>query len=61
MEASAHVICEKPLAIDERGVRAILDAQARTGRSITVTFNYRFVPYMEAIKRLVAATRSVAH
>lgn len=55
MEAGARVICEKPLAIDGSKVRAILDAQARTGRSLTVTFNYRFVPYMEAIKRLLTA------
>jgi predicted dehydrogenase len=55
LEAGARVICEKPLAIDAAKVRAILDAQARTGRSVTVTFNYRYVPYMEAIKRLVAA------
>ncbi len=53
LEAGCDVITEKPMAIDAAGVRAILDAERRTGRRITVTFNYRFAPHSSRIKELM--------
>jgi predicted dehydrogenase len=55
--AMAHgcdVISEKPLTVDAAKCRAILDAQARTGRRLTVSFNYRYSPRNAAVKKLVA-------
>ncbi|MBI4026357.1 MAG: Gfo/Idh/MocA family oxidoreductase [Verrucomicrobia bacterium] len=48
------VICEKPMTIDEVKCRQILDAERRTGRKVTVTFNYRFAPFVTRIRELLA-------
>src|SRR5690606_38820677 len=52
--AGADVIVEKPLTIDERGVRQVADAVAASGRDVIVTFNYRYAPRSSAMKRLIA-------
>ncbi len=54
LEAGADVAVEKPLTIDERGVRAIADAAERTGRDVTITFNYRYSPRNEALRKVIA-------
>jgi predicted dehydrogenase len=51
LEAGMDVITEKPMTIDEEKCNAILEAEKRTGRKIIVTFNYRFAPYVTAIKQ----------
>jgi len=53
LEAGLDVITEKPMTIDAEKCKAILEAEKRTGRKITVTFNYRFAPYVTAIKQLI--------
>jgi len=53
MEAGCDVITEKPMTIDEEKVRAILEAEKRTGRKVVVTFNYRFQPYVTRVKELL--------
>jgi predicted dehydrogenase len=53
LAVGCEVICEKPLAIDAEQVRAILAAEARSGRTVTVTFNLRFAPLMVRVKELV--------
>ena len=55
LEAGADVIVEKPLTVDEAGVAAIADAVERTGRSVTVTFNYRYSPRNSALKEVIAS------
>ena len=55
LDAGADVIVEKPLTTSEEGVRAIAEAVARTGKSVTVTFNYRYAPRNTALKQLIAA------
>ena len=52
LEAGADVVVEKPLTTSEDGVRLIAEAVARTGRSVTVTFNYRYAPRNTALKQL---------
>ncbi|HKJ25043.1 MAG TPA: Gfo/Idh/MocA family oxidoreductase [Myxococcota bacterium] len=54
MEAGCDVLVEKPLTIDAGRCRRLLDAQARTGRRCTVTFNYRYAPVRSQVKRLLA-------
>lgn len=53
MELGCDVISEKPMTIDAEKCQAILDAQQRTGRKLTVTFNYRYAPLNSKIKELL--------
>jgi predicted dehydrogenase len=42
---------EKPMTIDAVRCRRILDAVRSSGRKVTVTFNYRYNPVHEVVKR----------
>jgi predicted dehydrogenase len=53
LEAGLDVISEKPLTINHVKCNAILEAERRTGRKVTVTFNARFLPYTARIKELI--------
>ncbi len=53
MEYGCDVITEKPMCINAEQVKSILEAEKRTGKKLTVTFNYRFVPYATRIKELL--------
>lgn len=55
MELGCDVISEKPMTIDEEKCQEIIDAVARTGRSLRVTFNYRYAPHHSKIRELIAA------
>lgn len=55
LEAGSDVICEKPLTIDLQTLKRIFDAQARTGRKVTVTFNYRYAPARTQIHDLLSS------
>ncbi|MCK6576909.1 MAG: Gfo/Idh/MocA family oxidoreductase [Anaerolineae bacterium] len=53
MELGCDVISEKPMTTDIGRMRAIFDAIARTGRSLRVTFNYRYAPAYTRFRQLV--------
>nr|WP_293843260.1 Gfo/Idh/MocA family oxidoreductase [uncultured Arsenicibacter sp.] len=53
MEMGADIITEKPMTTDETKCRAILDAEKRTGKKVTVTFNYRYSPHRQKIYELL--------
>jgi predicted dehydrogenase len=53
MEAGCDAISEKPMTIDAENCREILETEKRTGRSLKVTFNMRFVPYVAKVKELL--------
>ncbi|MBL0133834.1 MAG: Gfo/Idh/MocA family oxidoreductase [Chitinophagaceae bacterium] len=53
MEYGADIITEKPMTIDEKKCEAILEAEKRTGKKITVTFNYRYAPHRQKIYELL--------
>ena len=53
LEAGCDAITEKPMTIDDEKCRAILAAEKRTGRKVTVTFNYRFQPYVTRVKEII--------
>ena len=55
LEAGADVVVEKPLTIDAPSARAIQEAIDRTGRSVVVTFNYRYSPRNTALKQIIAS------
>ncbi|MCU1410085.1 MAG: gfo/Idh/MocA family oxidoreductase [Rhodoglobus sp.] len=54
LDAGADAVVEKPLTTTEQGVRTIADAVDRTGRNVTVTFNYRYSPRNTALRQLIA-------
>lgn len=54
MEMGCDVITEKPMTIDEKKCRKILEAADRTGRNIRVTFNYRYSPSRSKVKELLS-------
>jgi predicted dehydrogenase len=53
MEMGANIITEKPMTTDEKKCQAILDAEKRTGKKVTVTFNYRYSPHRQKIYSLL--------
>lgn len=55
LEAGADVVVEKPLTTTADGVRRIADAVQRTGRDVTITFNYRYAPRNTALRQLIAS------
>lgn len=53
MELGCDVISEKPMTTDEVKAKNILDAIERTGKSLRVTFNYRYAPHNSKIRELI--------
>lgn len=53
LEMGCDAITEKPMTIDEDKCNAILEAERRTGRKVTVTFNMRYRPFAARIKELL--------
>ena len=53
MELGCDAITEKPMTIDAPKCRAIMDAVARTGRRLTVAFNYRWRPGCTLVRKLL--------
>lgn len=53
MELGCDVITEKPMTVDEVKCQQILDKVKETGRSLRVTFNYRYSPHNTKIRELI--------
>ncbi len=53
LRAGCDAITEKPMTTDLARLRRIVDAQRETGRSVTVTFNYRYVPAHTQLKDIL--------
>ncbi|SDG53159.1 Gfo/Idh/MocA family protein [Pelagibacterium luteolum] len=53
MRAGCNVVTEKPMTTDLSRLKAILDAQRETGKSVSVTFNYRYTPARTQIKKIL--------
>lgn len=53
MELGCDVITEKPMTTTAEKCQAILDAKARTGRNVRVTFNYRYSPPRTQVKDIL--------
>jgi len=55
VDAGCDVVTEKPMTTDADRARRILDAQRRTGRSVTVAFNYRYNPAHEKVAEVLSS------
>lgn len=53
LDRGIDVVTEKPMVIDEKQCRAVLDAEKRNNRKIVVTFNYRYAPKHQKIKEIL--------
>jgi len=53
MEAGCDAISEKPMTTDAEKARAIFSAIDRTGKSLRVTFNYRYTPLATKVRELI--------
>ncbi|WP_304235762.1 Gfo/Idh/MocA family protein [Jiulongibacter sediminis] len=53
MELGADIVTEKPMTTDEVKCQAILDAERKTGKKVTVTFNYRYSPHRQKIYEIL--------
>lgn len=53
MSLGCDVICEKPMTTDGRKAETIFEAIESSGRSLRVAFNCRFIPYLQAVRRLI--------
>ncbi|MEK7765408.1 MAG: Gfo/Idh/MocA family oxidoreductase, partial [bacterium] len=53
LRAGAHVLCEKPMAMNAREAAAMLAAAKRARRRIMINFSYRFTAPAQALKREV--------
>lgn len=53
MELGCDAITEKPMTIDDAKARAIFETIERTGRSLRVTFNYRYAPLSTKVRELL--------
>lgn len=53
MEAGKHVLCEKPMAATESDAKKMLDARDRTGKMLTIGYQYRHFPVNQVAKKVV--------
>ncbi len=53
MELGCDAITEKPMTVDAEKCQQIVDTVKRTGKNLTVTFNYRYSPRNTKVKELI--------
>ncbi len=54
LESGAHVLCEKPMAMNEAEAQKMLDTAKRCNRKLGIDFSYRFFPQSRAMKDMIA-------
>jgi len=53
LRAGAHVLCEKPMAMNVGECRGMLRAAAKARRKLMINFSYRYTPATRFLKRIV--------
>ncbi len=53
LEAGKHVLCEKPMAATTEDARKMLEARDRTGKMLTIGYQYRHFPENQVAKKVV--------
>jgi predicted dehydrogenase len=53
LQAGAHVLCERPLALTSRGIERILGAAQRAERKVLTALNHRFRSDVQALDRFL--------
>jgi predicted dehydrogenase len=57
LNMGVHVITEKPMTTDEVKCKKILEAEKKSGKKVTVAFNYRHSVHAMQVKELLAKNR----
>jgi predicted dehydrogenase len=60
LEAGKHVICEKPLALDDAGARELVELAGSSGLGDAVPFVYRYYPMVREARARLREGRSGA-
>jgi predicted dehydrogenase len=55
LESGAHVLCEKPMAMNAVEAQEMLDAAEKAGKRIMINFSYRFINRAQCMKKQVDA------
>ncbi len=53
LEAGKHVLCEKPMAATEADARKMLEARDKSGKLLTIGYQYRHFPVNQVAKRTI--------
>lgn len=53
LEAGKHVLCEKPMAATEADARKMLEARDRTGKMLTIGYQYRHFHENQVAKKVI--------
>ena len=53
LESGAHVLCEKPMAMNVAEAQEMLDTAKRCGKKLGIDFSYRFKPQSRAMKDMI--------
>ncbi len=53
LEAGKHVLCEKPMAATTADAKKMLDARDRTGKMLTIGYQYRHFPANQVAKKVI--------
>lgn len=53
LEMGCDVLSEKPMTTDNNKCQEIIDAVKKSGKSLRVSFNYRYAPHHSQIRRLI--------
>lgn len=53
LDAGCDVVSEKPITTDEKKFKAIYEAEQRSGKHVTITFNCRFMPNFVRVKQIL--------
>ncbi|HYG75401.1 MAG TPA: Gfo/Idh/MocA family oxidoreductase [Planctomycetota bacterium] len=61
LKAGCHVLCEKPMAHSLPECDAMLDAQARSGKTLMIAYMKRFDPNYEYAQARVAKMKDIFH
>jgi predicted dehydrogenase len=54
LNAGAHVLCEKPMALNYADAQAMFAASQRAGRSLTIGFHMRYQPEFQTVKQILS-------
>ena len=53
LEAGKHVLCEKPMAATIEDAKRMIEARDRTGKMLTIGYQYRHFPVNQVAKKVV--------
>ncbi|OMP68195.1 Gfo/Idh/MocA family protein [Domibacillus epiphyticus] len=53
LNAGVHVLCEKPMALNTKECKEMIEAAEKSGKVLTIAYHYRFMKEARAAKRII--------